>query len=105
MHTPLRTTLMTQDSPAAETDPSDGVPSAAEERHRQLEFQRRQLFSQAQEKFASADFDGARRCLEEIALDQGFVSAEEMQDLVNRMPNSTYRDYVVRVLEEHRSPA
>jgi glucose-1-phosphate thymidylyltransferase len=42
-------------------------------------------------------------CLEEIALDQGFVSVGEMEELVAEMPNSSYRDYVLRVVEEHRS--
>lgn len=42
-------------------------------------------------------------CLEEIALEQGFVSIEDMDSLVVDMPNSSYRDYVIRVLEEHRS--
>lgn len=44
-------------------------------------------------------------CLEESALDQGFVSVEEMDDLVSRMPSSSYRDYVKRIVEEHRSSA
>lgn len=44
-------------------------------------------------------------CLEELALDQGFVSVEEMDDLVSSMPNSLYRDYVRRIVEEHRSNA
>lgn len=42
-------------------------------------------------------------CLEEIALEQGFVSLDEMERTVEEMPNSSYRDYVVRVLREHRS--
>jgi glucose-1-phosphate thymidylyltransferase len=42
-------------------------------------------------------------CLEEIALDQGYMSLEAMERVVAEMPNSTYRDYVTRVLEEHRS--
>lgn len=42
-------------------------------------------------------------CLEEIALDQGFVSVEHMEKLAEEMPNSTYRDYVNRIVEEHRS--
>jgi glucose-1-phosphate thymidylyltransferase len=42
-------------------------------------------------------------CLEEIALDQGYMSLEAMERVVADMPNSTYRDYVTRVLEEHRS--
>ena len=42
-------------------------------------------------------------CLEEIALDQGYMSLDEMEQVVAGMPNSTYRDYVKRVMEEHRS--
>jgi glucose-1-phosphate thymidylyltransferase len=42
-------------------------------------------------------------CLEEIALDQGFVSVDEMTELVASMPNSAYREYVERIVEEHRS--
>jgi len=42
-------------------------------------------------------------CLEEIALQQGLVTAEEMEATLAVMPNSTYRDYVAGVLEEHRS--
>ena len=42
-------------------------------------------------------------CLEEIALDQGFVAVEEMAELVASMPNSAYREYVERIVEEHRS--
>lgn len=41
-------------------------------------------------------------CLEEIALDQGFVTVDAMEKVVAEMPDSSYRDYVVRVLEEHR---
>ena len=42
-------------------------------------------------------------CLEEIALQQGLVTPEEMEATLAAMPNSTYRDYVAGVLEEHRS--
>jgi glucose-1-phosphate thymidylyltransferase len=42
-------------------------------------------------------------CLEEIALDRGFVSIDEMEATIAGMPNSTYRDYVARVIEEIRS--
>lgn len=42
-------------------------------------------------------------CLEEVALEQGFVSLDEMESLLEEMPNSSYRDYVVRVVKEHRS--
>lgn len=42
-------------------------------------------------------------CLEEIALQQDYMSLEAMERVVADMPSSTYRDYVKRVLEEHRS--
>lgn len=42
-------------------------------------------------------------CLEEIALEQGFVTVGEMADRVSAMPNSAYREYVERIVEEHRS--
>ena len=38
-------------------------------------------------------------CLEEIALERGFVSREQLEAQVARMPDSTYRDYVQRVLD------
>jgi glucose-1-phosphate thymidylyltransferase len=41
-------------------------------------------------------------CLEEIALAQGFVTLAEMEKTVAEMPNSTYRDYVTRILKEYR---
>lgn len=41
-------------------------------------------------------------CLEEIALDRGHVSHEDMSDLVSSMPNSEYRDYLKGVLAEGR---
>jgi glucose-1-phosphate thymidylyltransferase len=44
-------------------------------------------------------------CLEEIALSEGFVSLEETDELLATMPNSSYRDYVSRIVEEHRSQA
>ncbi len=44
-------------------------------------------------------------CLEEIALDRGLVSLQQMEATLSAMPNSTYRDYVARVLGEHRSEA
>ena len=44
-------------------------------------------------------------CLEEIALDRGFVSTEEMDRMLATMPDSSYRDYVERIVEEHRSDA
>jgi len=42
-------------------------------------------------------------CLEEIALDHGYVSHDEMAESVAAMPISAYRDYVEGVLAE-RSP-
>ncbi|MCZ7533599.1 MAG: glucose-1-phosphate thymidylyltransferase RfbA [Acidimicrobiia bacterium] len=41
-------------------------------------------------------------CLEEIALEQGFVSWTHLQALVDGMPESGYRQYIERVLAEHR---
>lgn len=42
-------------------------------------------------------------CLEEIALQRGFVSVDAMDELIADMPSSSYRDYLTRVVEEHRS--
>lgn len=42
-------------------------------------------------------------CLEEVALAQGFVSEDTVRRNVDVMPESAYRNYVVKVLEEHRS--
>jgi glucose-1-phosphate thymidylyltransferase len=39
-------------------------------------------------------------CLEEIALKQSFVSAEDLVALVQTMPNSTYKEYVEGVIAE-----
>ena len=44
-------------------------------------------------------------CLEEIALAKGLVTLEEMGVTLAAMPHSAYRDYVARVVEEHRSEA
>jgi glucose-1-phosphate thymidylyltransferase len=44
-------------------------------------------------------------CLEEIALEMGLVTLEEMEATLSAMPNSTYRDYVARAVEEYRSEA
>jgi glucose-1-phosphate thymidylyltransferase len=44
-------------------------------------------------------------CLEEIALEKGLVSLQEMEATLAAMPNSTYRDYVARAVEEHGSKA
>jgi len=43
-------------------------------------------------------------CLEEIAYRAGYVGATHMDELVAEMPNSTYRDYVVEILEEGEGP-
>ena len=42
-------------------------------------------------------------CLEEVALAQGFVSADTVSRNADAMPESTYRDYVMKVLEEQQS--
>ncbi len=42
-------------------------------------------------------------CLEEVALEQGFISLDNLEEVAGQMPNSSYRDYVVRILEEQRS--
>ncbi len=39
-------------------------------------------------------------CLEEIALDQGFVTNDQLRAVVAAMPNSTYRAYLETVLAE-----
>jgi glucose-1-phosphate thymidylyltransferase len=39
-------------------------------------------------------------CLEEIALQRGFVDRETMAGLVATMPNSTYREYLERILSD-----
>jgi len=44
-------------------------------------------------------------CLEEIAREMGLVTLEEMEATLSAMPNSTYRDYVARAVEEYRSEA
>jgi glucose-1-phosphate thymidylyltransferase len=44
-------------------------------------------------------------CLEEIALEKGLVTLQEMEATLAAMPNSTYRDYVARAVEEHGSKA
>lgn len=41
-------------------------------------------------------------CLEEVALEQGFVAAETIVDVLATMPNSSYRDYVARVVAEYQ---
>ncbi len=39
-------------------------------------------------------------CLEEVALRMGFINAAGMQEAISRTPNSSYRDYLERVLKE-----
>lgn len=39
-------------------------------------------------------------CLEEIAYQRGYVSRDHMVDLVAAMPNSTYREYLERILAD-----
>lgn len=40
-------------------------------------------------------------CLEEVALNQGFVDIGGFRQLVDSIPRSSYRDYLERVLDEH----
>ncbi len=40
-------------------------------------------------------------CLEEIALEKGFLSKTQYLDTVNNLPNCTYKDYCLDVYEEH----
>ena len=42
-------------------------------------------------------------CLEEIALRQGFVDERLMKENIEATPQSSYRDYLARVLREHQS--
>ena len=39
-------------------------------------------------------------CLEEIALKAGFLDRFQLQAIISEMPNSTYREYLERVIEE-----
>ncbi len=39
-------------------------------------------------------------CLEEIALHQGFIDKQGMEDVINATPTSSYRTYLERVLRE-----
>ncbi|NVN90336.1 MAG: glucose-1-phosphate thymidylyltransferase RfbA [Desulfuromonadales bacterium] len=39
-------------------------------------------------------------CLEEIALRRGFINSSQMQQVIEATPNSSYRDYLKRVLSE-----
>jgi glucose-1-phosphate thymidylyltransferase len=42
-------------------------------------------------------------CLEEIALERRYMRTDELRSWAMVMPSSTYRDYVIRVLEEYES--
>jgi glucose-1-phosphate thymidylyltransferase len=39
-------------------------------------------------------------CLEEVALKAGFIDSRQLRQTVDRMPQSTYREYLERVLDE-----
>ena len=39
-------------------------------------------------------------CLEEIALRKGYIDKPKMQQIIEDTPNSSYREYLVRVIEE-----
>lgn len=39
-------------------------------------------------------------CLEEVALDMGFIDRQQLARLVEKTPTSTYRDYLERILAE-----
>jgi glucose-1-phosphate thymidylyltransferase len=39
-------------------------------------------------------------CLEEIALHQGFISIEEYMQTVNSLPNCSYRDYCLKIIDD-----
>ncbi len=39
-------------------------------------------------------------CIEEIAFRKNFISRSEFENLINTIPDSLYRDYLLRVLEE-----
>jgi glucose-1-phosphate thymidylyltransferase len=39
-------------------------------------------------------------CIEEIAYKKGFINKDEINSLINEMPNSLYRDYLVGMLKE-----
>ena len=41
-------------------------------------------------------------CLEEIALRRGFINCATMAQVIEATPNSSYRDYLQRVLQEAR---
>jgi len=39
-------------------------------------------------------------CIEEIALHRGFINIDQFENIVDRIPNSLYRDYLARILNE-----
>ena len=39
-------------------------------------------------------------CLEELALNMGFIDADDLEGILATMPSSSYREYLVRILEE-----
>ncbi len=39
-------------------------------------------------------------CIEEIAYKKNFINKDELQSLISEMPNSYYRDYLIRVLSD-----
>ncbi len=57
---------------------------------------------------AASDFIGtleARQglkiaCLEEVALNQGFIDESKLKEVIKDTPDSSYKEYLVRVLEE-----
>lgn len=42
-------------------------------------------------------------CLEEIALRRGFIDCDQMQEVIEMTPNSSYRDYLQQVLSETKT--
>jgi glucose-1-phosphate thymidylyltransferase len=40
-------------------------------------------------------------CLEEVALRMGYIDCQKMAEVIQDTPKSTYRDYLVRVYNEH----
>jgi glucose-1-phosphate thymidylyltransferase len=39
-------------------------------------------------------------CLEEISLRRGFITCQQMRDVIEATPNSSYREYLQRVYNE-----
>jgi glucose-1-phosphate thymidylyltransferase len=40
-------------------------------------------------------------CLEEVALNQGFISKEKYLEIVNNLPNCSYKEYCLKVIEHN----